>query len=156
MSVNDNLKKNYGYFQWVGSSIAISKRIIIGVLKIKKDFLKVKNDGKLHRIPSGRKSHWQLGFFNGTASNFLHRKLDLAHHKEQYCHYLLVYSCTALQSLLYIDSIDCWVTSKIRGHKLSYNGEGDIEYYDCDVSELQNYENSTLLIDNSDPNSRQN
>lgn len=73
-----------------------------------------------------------------------------AHHEEQYRHNLLLYSCAALQSLLYVDFIYCWVTSKIRGHELSYGGEGDVEYYDCDVSELRNYENSTSLIDNSD------
>jgi hypothetical protein len=79
-------------------------------------------------------------------ANWIYR----AHHEEWFRHNLLVYSCAVLQSLLYVDFIYCWVTSKIRGHELSYGGEGDDEYYDCDVNELRNYENSTSLIDISD------
>ncbi|KAL3786989.1 hypothetical protein HJC23_005500 [Cyclotella cryptica] len=53
------------------------------------------------------------------------------------------------ESLLFVDFFYYWVISKMRGTELSYGGEGDFEYYDCDVNELRNYENSTPLIDSS-------
>ena len=72
-----------------------------------------------------------------------------AYYEPGYRHHYVVYSCGCVQVLLYIEFFYYWVISKKQGIALTYGGEGDTEYYDCDVNELRNYDNSSSLIDNS-------
>jgi ER lumen protein retaining receptor len=78
--------------------------------------------------------------------NWVHR----AYNEPGFRHHYLAYSCAVLQTILYADFFYCWTMSKIRGNELSYGGEGDAEYYDCDVNELRNFDNSTALIESSE------
>lgn len=78
---------------------------------------------------------------------FIANVIYQAHHEKWFCHNIskhyfvgFVYSFDALDSLLYVNFCYCWVRSIILGSKLSSSGEGDTEYFECEV---QNYENST-------------
>lgn len=73
-----------------------------------------------------------------------------AKYERGYRHHYVVYACGCIQVILYAEFFYYWVTSKVGGRELSYGGEGDTEYYDCNVNELRNYDNSSSLIDNSD------
>lgn len=78
--------------------------------------------------------------------NWFHR----AHTEYYYRHNYLVYVCGCIQVILYADFFYYWLLSKREGRALSYGEEGDTEYYDCDVNELRNYENSSSLIEHAD------
>lgn len=73
-----------------------------------------------------------------------------AHHQPGYRHNYLAYVCGCLQVALYFDFFYYWFISKREGRSLRYGDEGDAEYYDCNVNELRNYDNSTALIDSAD------
>ncbi|KAL7549154.1 hypothetical protein ACHAWF_012419 [Thalassiosira exigua] len=67
--------------------------------------------------------------------------------KPGYRHHYMVYFCGVLQTAFYIDFFYHWIISKTRRTEMSYGGEGDVDYYDCDVNELRNYDNSLSLIE---------
>ena len=66
-----------------------------------------------------------------------------------YRHHYAVYVSGVVQVLLYIEFFYYWIVSKMRRRPLSYGDEGDIEYFDYNVDELRNSENTASLLENS-------
>jgi ER lumen protein retaining receptor len=72
-----------------------------------------------------------------------------ANYEPFYRHHYAVYVSGVVQVLLYIEFFYYWVISKMRRRPLSYGDEGDIEYFDYNVDELRNSENTESLLENS-------
>ena len=90
-----------------------------------------------------------LGVYRGLYGfNWVYR----SYHEPHYRHHYGAYFFGAVQTLLYLDFFYCWLKSKREGSELSYGGEGDADYYDNDVNELRNYDNSLLLMEDDDSN----
>ena len=88
-----------------------------------------------------------LGVYRGLYGfNWVYR----SYHEPHYRHHYGAYFFGAVQTLLYLDFFYCWLKSKREGSELSYGGEGDADYYDNDVNELRNYDNSLLLMEDDD------
>lgn len=77
-----------------------------------------------------------------------------AHYEPGYRHHYAVYVSGVVQVLFYIEFFYYWIISKMRRRPLSYGDEGDIEYFDYNVDELRNSENTTSLLENPSDNLR--